>query len=210
MLTLSPIYHGSSPEGGTFGREKELSTSKSRTATREDSAHRPGHESAADPMFPFSVMQQSYIFVRICMHMCLHLYQACPCSTTPEGMQARVPARDDEGKRGKKKKRKRKRQGKRNRKTKGGKGIKVIKIKRDKKPFHYFFTAHTSLDHPSSRSFLPPKAPPLFSSVAMARVLLHAVNASTSSVIRPAPTNAMATSEFLSATTEASSMHSSR
>ena len=77
-------------------------------------------------------------------------------------------------------------------------------------PYTYCFTLQRSRDHPISRNFLLPDPVALFSPVTMANALLHAVNASTSSVMRPQSTNAAVRSEFRCATTDASSMHSRR
>jgi hypothetical protein len=71
-------------------------------------------------------------------------------------------------------------------------------------------TDHSSLDHPVSLSLLLLELPAFLSAETTASALLHMANASTSSFIRRASTKHDARSEFLSATTDASSMHSSR
>lgn len=74
----------------------------------------------------------------------------------------------------------------------------------------YVLTDHKSLDHPISFNFLLLVPTALFSPVAIANALLHAANASTSSVILLAFTNTSVRSEPLSAITADSSMHSRR
>lgn len=68
---------------------------------------------------------------------------------------------------------------------------------------------HTSLDHPSSRSFLLLVPVARFSPVAIARALLHAANDSSSSLTRLDSTNNAKTSLSRSVMNVANSMHSS-